>query len=299
MKFRTITLALAMTLIAFSQTFAQLTILSGPRDASYYQFVEDIRNVLAENNGVAIENRSTDGAAVNFQHLLDPESPHKIALMQADYLDYMNAVSRRDNITAINNIKVIVPLATEEIHLVTTKSKYLKNMHMLKESIVNIGDKTQGTYVTATFIKERSEIFWSSRNYHFDEALKELQLGNIDAFFIVGTAPMPKLDLHPDIMVDKLALVPLENFNGWADPYEAISITTSDYKWLEADVPTFGVKTVMIVNEAKLSDDEKDQLRKMVASLRELHPALIGKGHPKWAEVDLNNWDSSRWPLFE
>ena len=299
MKIKIFTLLAIITFFPFNRASAQLTILSGPKDATYYQFVDDIKNILTENNGVTLENKSTDGAAVNFQLLLDPESPFKIAMMQSDYLNYMNAVSMRDNKQAIKDIKIIVPLASEEIHLVTTKGKYLKNMQMLKDAVISIGDKTQGTYVTATFIKERSGIFWSSRNYHFDEALKNLQLGKIDGFFIVGTAPLAKLDLNPDIMIDKLALVPLDNFNGWADPYEPMTITTNDYKWLDADVPTFGVKTVMIVNEAKLSDEEKTQLRQMVASLRELHPVLIEKGHPKWAEVDLNSWDSSRWPVFE
>lgn len=299
MKIKALLFVLFAGIISISHTYAQLVILSGPKDGSYYPMVEDIKTVFTENADLSIVNRSTNGAATNYQQITDPNTPFKVAMMQMDYLNYMKAVSKRDNNQISDNIKVIVPLASEEIHLVTTQDHYYKDLTFLKDAVVAIGNKNQGTYVTATFIKERSEIFWSSRNYHFDEALKNLQLEKIDAFFIVGSAPLSKLDLSPEIMVDQLALVPLKNFNGWADYYEPLTITTKDYKWLKEDVPTFGVKTVLIVNEAKLNDDDRLQISRLVEGLNKQLPALQENGHPKWSEVNLNEWDTSLWPSLK
>jgi TRAP transporter TAXI family solute receptor len=280
-------------------SFAQLVILSGPEEGSYFPMVKDIESVFTENDQLTIINRATNGAAENYQQITNPESPYKVAMMQMDYLNYMKAISMRDNDKVSDNIKIIVPLASEEIHLVSTKKKDYKDLKNLREAVVGIGDKNQGTYTTASIIKDRSKVYWSSRNYHFDRALKELQLGNIDAFFIVGSAPIAKLDLSPEIMVNELILVPLKNFDGWADHYKPLTITTDDYKWLREDIPTFGVKTVLIVNEAKLTDDDRKQIDLLVNGLKEKHPDLIENGHPKWAEVDLSDWDTSLWPVLK
>jgi TRAP transporter TAXI family solute receptor len=298
MKFKSTLLMLAFSIFAI-HSFAQLVILSGPEEGSYYPMVKDIEAVFADNDELTILNRATNGAAENYQQITNPESPYKVAMMQMDYLNYMKAVSMRDNDKVSDNIKIIVPLASEEIHLVSTKKKDYKDLKNLRDAVVGIGDKNQGTYTTASIIKDRSKVYWSSRNYHFDRALKELQLGNIDAFFIVGSAPIAKLDLSPEIMVNELILVPLNNFDGWADHYKPLNITTDDYKWLREDIPTFGVRTVLIVNEAKLTEDDRRQIDLLVNGLKEKHPELIENGHPKWAEVDLADWDTSLWPVLK
>lgn len=299
MKTKIFILTLLMSVFSFSAIKAQLTILSGPENGTYYHFVKEISAVLGDKHGLKIENKSTNGAATNYQQLMDPSTPFKVAMMQMDYLNYMKVIDMRENNLRIDQVKVIVPLASEEIHLVTTESKYFKDLRDLDEAIVNLGNKNQGTYVTATFIKERTEIFWSSRNYHFDEALRSLQLEKIDAFFFVGSSPVDKLDLSPEVMVDQLTLVPLVNFNGWADYYEPLTISKDDYKWLEKDIPTFGVRTVLIVNESKLNDEDRAAIARFVEALNTSLPALQENGHPKWKEVDLSEWNTEIWPLYE
>jgi TRAP-type uncharacterized transport system substrate-binding protein len=222
-----------------------------------------------------------------------------VAMMQVDYLYYAQSVDKRDNKSLSKTIKVIVPLATEEIHLITTQNKGFNDLRDLDSAIIAIGNKNQGTYVTATFIKERSEVHWSSRNFHFDQALKDLKLEKIDAFFFVGTAPVDKLDLNPAVMVDQLALIPLVDFNGWAKYYDPVTISKEDYKWLEQDIPTFGVKTVLIVNEAKLTEEDRVEINRLVEGLKANLPALQEQGHPKWKEVDLSDWDPRDWPLYK
>jgi TRAP-type uncharacterized transport system substrate-binding protein len=206
---------------------------------------------------------------------------------------------------ALNNtertkaIKVIYPMANEEIHLVTRESSDIKHLKDLVKHKVAIGNKNQGTYATATLIERRSKVFYQSYNTHFDQALKDLALDRIDAFFIVGSAPMAKLDLNPKIMVDGLAMVPLEDFDGWAKYYEPDTISKEAYKWLEVDVPTFAVKTLLIVNESKLNADDRKKISELMENLQSNLTSLKLKGHSAWRGVDLNNWENVDWEQYK
>ena len=248
----------------------------------------------------------TTGAAFNYTQLIDPESPHKIALIQSDYLYYMQAKDYRNNTEESKQIKVLLPLANEEIHFVTKANSGLTKLQDLgkkdsdgKAKIVAIGTTDQGTYATANLIKDRSKVFWTSRNIHFDDALNDLFMDRIDAFIFVGSAPVEKLNMNPQSMVEELALLKLENFNDWAKYYHNDTIYAGDYKWLEEDVPTFSVRTLLIVNESKLTEEDKETVNKLAASIQNMYDLLKADGHPKWKEVNFYNWEEADWPMFK
>ena len=278
--------------------FAQLTILSGPEYGSYHRFIEDINNVLKTDTSDAVINKTSSGAANNFRQITDPDSPYKLAMMQSDYLYYMKAKDAKDNTQITDDLFVLLPIASEEIHFVTLESKGYTGLKSLPKKRVAIGNKGQGTYVTANIIKDRSEIYWSSRNFHFDQALKELYNDYIDAFVIVGSAPIEMIDLDPEASVDELALIELKDFNDWAKYYQPMTISKDTYKWLDKDINTFGVRGVLIVNKAKLDASDVEALNKLVNGIKSSLPELIEVGHPKWKETDFNNWISSDWPLY-
>lgn len=298
MKTKITLLLMVVGLFPFSNLIGQMTILSGPEQGSYYQFVQDIKMVLANEEDKQYINQPTSGAAYNYEQLVDPASPAKYALIQSDYLFYAQSIDFRENTSKTKDIKVVLPLANEEIHLVTRKSTGLTRLDELEKKVVAIGDKNQGTYATASLIKERSQVFWSSRNIHFDQALKELLMKRLDAFFFVGSAPIEKLNVNPQAMVDELALIELHDMNNWAKYYDPDTIYTTDYKWLEKNVPTYSVKTVLVVNEAKLTKEDRVALSRLVSGIQTQFDVLKAEGHPKWKEVDLFDWDEEVWPLF-
>ena len=280
-------------------SFAQLTILSGVEYGSYHTFVKDINTVLKSDNADVIINQKTSGAADNFLRITDPDSPYKLAMMQSDYLYHMKTIDVRDNTHLTENLLVVLPLSSEEIHFVMRKKDGYGGLKNLKDKRVGIGSKGQGTYVTASIIKDRSEVYWSSRNYHFDKSLAELFNDNLDAFVIVGSAPIEKLNIDAMPNIDELDLVNLEDFNDWAKYYEPMVIPKESYKWLDADINTFGVRSVLIVNKAKLSAEEAEELNKLIEGIRLNMDKLIETGHPKWKETDLDDWDKSDWPMYD
>ena len=299
MKTKISFLILLFSVSTFYSAFAQLTILSGPDQLTYYRFVEDINNVLGNDSVKPFINKSTNGAGYNFEQLVDKNSPYKIALIQEDVLYYMSALDHRDNTNKTKDLKVVVPLAQEQIQVITRKNAGLNNLQDLKEKMVAIGTTDQGTYMTANYIKIRSEVYWRSRNIHIDDVLNELYMDRIDAFFIVGSAPISKLNIDPRAMVKGIDLMELDNFNGWADYYENDTIYKGTYKWLEKDVPTYSVQTVMVVNTSKLTDKDKAELNAFIENLNANLDKLKEVGHQQWKEVDLNDWSPEDWPLYK
>ena len=306
MKLKNIILTILSVIVLSCVTFAQLTLLSGPEQGSYYRFGQDIASVIGSDPGNAIFNQVTSGAAYNFNQLVDPKSPFKVALIQSDYLYYMQALDNRDNAEKTKPIKVVLPLANEEIHIVTKANSGLKKLQDLgnlkngdQRIKVAIGTQDQGTYATANLIKDRSQIFWASRNIHFDDVMHELFMDRIDAFIMVGSAPLQKLDFNPQALIEEIALIELENFNDWAKYYDNDTIYATDYKWLETNVPTFSVKTLLIVNESKLTEDDKKAIHKLKIGILNNFDILKETGHPKWKEVNLNDWTDSDWPMYK
>jgi TRAP transporter TAXI family solute receptor len=299
MKAKVTLLALSFMFFSFYSTKAQLPILSGPSQGSYYQFISNLENVLTFENKKLVTNIETNGAAFNFEQLADLNSPYKLALTQSDFLYTKQALDMLNNTEKTKNIKVILPLANEEIHLVTLSGSGIKGLKDLTHKMVAIGTQYQGTYTTSNIIRDQSKVNWTSKNTSFENALGELGRKEIDAFFIVGSSPLEKLDIIPQVIVDGLALVPLHDFNDWAKYYQNDTIRAGEYRWLEKDVPTFGVKTLLIINDAKLTDQDKENIDLIIKGIRTNLDKLKAEGHPKWKEVDLSDWDSSDWPLYE
>lgn len=299
MKTKITFLLISFVVISFTSAHAQLNILSGPNQGSYNKFVSDIENVLSTDSTKLVVNTETTGAAYNFEKVADLKSPYKVALIQSDLLFTMHGLDMVNNGEKTKNIKVILPLANEQVHLVTLKNSKLSKLEDLSKKMVAIGTKNQGTYYTSNLIKDRSRVFWNSRTIAFEDALKELAQRNIEAFFMVGSAPLQKLDLNPQAFAGGIKLLPLENSAEWAKDYKKDVIRAKDYKWLEEDIPTFSIKTLLIVNEAKLTDQDRKDIAALSEGIKANMEKLKTDGHPKWGEVDLSDWDANDWPLYK
>lgn len=299
MKTKFVLFFLLITGMTAPRAIGQVTILSGPKQASYYHFVDDIANVLNTESETLVVNKETSGAAFNFDQLVDPKSPHKVALMQSDYLYYMQSFDFKNNTEKTKSLKVVLPLANEEIHVVSKEGFNIRRLQDLDSMTVAIGTKDQGTYATANLIKDRSEVYWKSRNVHYVDAMKELSMDRVHAFMIVGTAPLEKLDVNPQAMTHQLVMVELNDFNGWAKYYDNDTIYAADYKWLERDTPTFAVRTVLLINEKKMNDTDHKAVKQIMNGILNKYDVLKAQGHPKWKEVDFSDWSDSDWPMMK
>jgi TRAP transporter TAXI family solute receptor len=299
MRLKHFSLFLLLSLLSSEFISAQMIILSGPEKASYHQFVDDMITVLEQDSIRAFSNVATNGAAYNFNELTDPNTPIKMAMMQSDYLYYMQMLDNKNNTTKTANIKVLMPLGNEEIHIVTREEDKLTSLEDLSKKRIACGTESQGTYATAILIKDKSRVFWNTEVLHFDKALKDLMGYKIDGFIMVGSAPLPGLQFNPQSVVTKVSLMNLENLNGWAEYYTPEVIKAGTYKWQANDVQTFSIKTVLVVNDSKLTAKDRELLALFTQTLKIKDTNLVEIGHPGWTEVNFSDWDPSNWPMFK
>jgi TRAP transporter TAXI family solute receptor len=285
MKYNKRFLLITMIFLSFGQVFCQMIILSGPEKGSYNRFVNDIVTIVGEKSGIKLINLPTGGSAFNFKKLADPKSADKIALIQSDYLSLMQAEDKLNNTNKTGSIKVVLQLAKEEIQIVAKKSSGLKKLQDLDKKKVIIGNEDQGSYATGKIIRDRSKVNWTSYYAGYDLMLKQISAGSVDAGLIVGSAPINILDIDPQVMTDGISMLELDDFNGWAKYYENDTIYRGEYKWLDKDIPTFSVRTLLIVNESKLTSAEKQTVAAIKSGIIKHLELLRKQGHPKWEEV--------------
>lgn len=134
---------LAFLLFGFligTSAIAQITILSGPEQGSYHQFVSDLEKLLNNDSVKLIVNQPTQGATINLENIANPQSPFKVALVQEDYMFIMQNKDILQRTKTMSDIQVIYPFVKEEIHLVTRKDKSINTLKDISDStLVSIG----------------------------------------------------------------------------------------------------------------------------------------------------------------
>lgn len=90
-------LSLLVAVVISSGTFAQLTILSGIKQATQYNIGQDISTIVAKGLDYDVYNKETKGAMDSFNALTDPNSKFNLAIIPSDLLYYMQAQDMRLN----------------------------------------------------------------------------------------------------------------------------------------------------------------------------------------------------------
>ena len=272
---------------------AQLTIATGFERGSYYTMANDMKGVSSNPDQIKII--TTTGSISNFNKITR-DSNVDIGFMQFDVLVYeeLSDVKKKSKVT--DNVKIVMPLGYEEIHLLTLKEFKIKNLKDLKEKTVAIGPKTMGSHYTAQLIKKLTEGEWDESEMSFDDAMGALLAGRIDALFFVGAAPIQKF-ISPSPAFNKLALVPITD-KKLSEYYTPTIIKKGTYSWQEKDVETFSVKMVVTVDISKLSPADASLLNQFIGDVKGNLSKLQDKGHPKWKTIDFN-FSDVKWKVYE
>jgi TRAP transporter TAXI family solute receptor len=269
--------------------FGQIKITSGYEGEIYNQFAIDIKN----NTDVPIAIYTSQGSIENLSNLLN--NGFQLGFLQYDVLLF----NELENPEIKNKIKVMLPLYVEEIHLVTRKDGNIKSLSDLKGKRVGTGSEMSGTNITATFIQYKTMIKWTPISLPFDKSISSLVNDSIDAFFYVGAAPSNLLKSLSANVQQLIKLVPIENKN-LKDFYKKSTIKKKTYPWLNEDIQTISVMSLIAVNTLNINDSTSIIIESLYEDLKgNLQGIQKNKlSHIKWDDVDFTDTDDIDWPIY-
>jgi TRAP transporter TAXI family solute receptor len=266
----------------YASMASAFTIATGPGDGSYFQIAQDIKNVAGK-EGIDIQVMPTKGSLQNIDLL--GTGKVDLAIVQLDALRFVSEVLKQQkNLDLFDSIKVVMNLYPEEIHVISNKND-VQTFYQLEGKRVSVGTEGGGTAVTAAVLFAAYDIKATVSFETFEDAIKKMDQGNLDAVMFVGGAPVPfiaKLD-------GKSHFVRLPANPGLEQIYLRTKLGKSEYGWAGADTETYAVPASIMGLDKK---DEKyaAQMQKLVLAILNSADYLRANGHPKWKSSIIQSY---------
>lgn len=265
---------LTIVLCLFAQAVWAFTIATGPSDGTYFQIAQDIKN-LATKDGVELQVMPTKGSLENIQLL--GAGKIDLAIVQLDALRFVSEILKQQKgLNLFDSIKVILNLYPEEIHVLSNKND-IQTFYQLEGKRLSVGGEGGGTAITAAVLLAMYDIKATVSSETFDEAMKKMGQGQLDAVMFVGGAPVPfigKLD-------NKVHLLRLPASPALEQIYVRTSLGKSQYNWATTDTETYAVPA-SIMGVDKKDEKYQGQMQKLVLAILNSADYLRANGHPKW-----------------
>jgi len=273
---------LALILSFYSQVAWALTIATGPSDGSYFQIAQDIKNVVGK-EGIDLNVMATKGSLENLELLTSGKAD--LAIVQLDALRFISDVTKQDlGVDVFDKIKVVLNLYPEEIHILTNK-KDIQTFYNLEGKRVSVGPPGGGTAVTAAVLFNIYDIKATVTEEPFEEAVKKMDQGTLDAVIFVGGAPVPfigKLD-------NRFHFVRLPSNQILDQIYLRVQLGKQQYGWAGADTETYAVPAV-IMGLDKRDEKYTTQMQQLVLTILNNREFLEANGHPKWKSAIIQTY---------
>ncbi|MBL6963359.1 MAG: TAXI family TRAP transporter solute-binding subunit [Bacteroidetes bacterium] len=268
-----------------------ICIVSGAESGSYYQIAQDIIRIY---NG-KVNLKPSKGAVNNYAMLInDPDID--VAFTQYDVLLKAKQYDYQTKSHNTDQIKVLLPLGSEEIHMLVRLDSKIFGISDLKDKKVGVGNPAkEGTYLTSGLIKSISGVRWIDYEKTFDSSFVALLKGEIDALFFVGYAPVNKLNSLLPTYNQLIRLVPIKD-ERLGQFHKKSIITAGTYPWLFYDVETYSVNSFLVTNTTNEAPIDAEKLEKFLITIRDKQETLKSEGHDMWKEVDLN-YDDIKWEI--
>ncbi|MBT3208708.1 MAG: TAXI family TRAP transporter solute-binding subunit [Bacteroidetes bacterium] len=314
-----ISFTLFLSLIYFSITVlnAQVKIVTGFKNGSYTEMANDIKRVakdvikvdtsfvkegefkITETEVPFVSIKTTTGSYFNGKRLIGNinKKEKEVFFIQEDVLTFIKDKSEREKgKDCTKDIRILLPLGKEEIHLIVRADSRIKSIKDLRNRTVSIGSVNQGTNITASTIKEITGINWKSVNMSFGKAKTALLSGNIDAFFFVGSAPVK--DIASAGTDSRFKLVPISD-KKLDKHFMKSSIFADAYKWIDADVGTYSVNVFLATNVKTEDFEDAENVRILLSTIKQNIAKLQEKGHKGWKFVKFDFSKVVNWEIHE
>ncbi|GHF39004.1 hypothetical protein HNQ07_001799 [Deinococcus metalli] len=292
MKPLALTLALSLTAAqAAPATF--LNVATGSSTGTYSAMFKNIGVQCTQS--AYLKERGTSGSLENIDLLLSNQV--SLAFVQSDVL---KAKQQIDQDARVENIKALLPLHNEEVHLFAKPAVVKKNIFgkTTTTGVTTFADLKNkkvaawgGSLITAKVLSAKLGVPYTILSVKDrDAAFNALNGGQVDAVLaVVGQPASWVKDLNG------VNLVPIAYTAALSGLYSSAKLL---YENMGADaVPTVAVQSVLVTRDFKTPDKKKILLDYQKCALTHLVNLQEDEGmHPKWQEVTFKTWP---WPQYK
>jgi TRAP transporter TAXI family solute receptor len=258
------------------------TIATGPSDGTYFQIAQDIKN-LALKDRIELQVMPTKGSFENIELL--GTGKVDLAIVQLDALRFTSEIAKQQQgLDVFDSIKVVLNLYPEEIHILA-KDKDIQSFYNLEGKRVSVGVQGGGTALTAAVLFSVYDIKANVAHDTFEDAVKKMDQGMLDAVVFVGGAPVPfiaKLD-------GRFHFVRLPGNAVLEQIYLRTPLGKKHYGWTGADTDTFSVPSA-IMGVDNRSEKFAGEMQHLVLSVLNGREYLETSGHPKWKNAIIQTY---------
>lgn len=260
-----------------------LRLMTGDEQGTYYQIGREISEQTGK-VGINLQVLPSDGSWANIIALFNNDT--EFAIFQIDA--YLKAARNFYGNTAKNiheEIKVVMPLYHEEIHILKAKERAL-NFAGEEAFIVGCGPINSGSCLSAGVIAEFYGKTFTYVNGSYEQALLDLKAGRLDLVIFTAGKPIKMLEGQTG-----LDLVSLPRTRKAAELYLYSTITPEDYPWLNQPVETYGVRSVLATMIQEQEGLANDLVGAVHFTIQINEDYLKKNGHPKWGEVQFRGFN--------
>ena len=273
---------------------------TGGETGTYIKIGRDIKEVC---EGVLnIKVNPSNGSLDNIVKLLESKKS-QYGIVQNDALDYFKR-KRYKSGNLEKELKYIFPLYNEEIHIVVNKNSNINSIDDLEGKRVNVGKANSGSWVTATMIKELTNINWIDSNFDPRKALIDVINQELDAMIYVVGKPAAIFSEKSLSHVNSIKLLPcfhkkLEDF------YLNAKINADTYEWQDETVDVYAVKAILITYDYACNPEVPRYgeaawgICKLINQINSNLDCLRKEGHEKWKEIDPQNLRDVNWEVHK
>jgi len=282
----------SLLLVASANVCAQnISIATGGTGGVYYPMGGGLANVLSKHVPGMQATAEVTGGSVDNLNLIGSGKPYVAFSMVDAVLDAAKGQQKFQGRKV--DVKTLLVLYPNRMHVVTTEATGIKTMADLKGRRISAGSPGSATEIMAFRVMEGAGLDPSKdvtrERLGVAESANALKDKKIDAFFWVGglpTAAVTDLASTPGIkirMIDHADAVDAMN-KKWGNLYYADVIAKSTYAGMAADNKMASVANILIANTSM----PDEQAYKIVKAIFDHQKDLIAV-HQEYANVKISN----------
>lgn len=220
-------------------------------------------------SGVNVIVKNTAGSQANLRLLNDGFID--MAIVQSDMLS--EAVNGTDDFkgSPVSDVRAVAALYMEDFQIVVRADSDIESIADLAEKRISLGEDGSGVAKNAEYILNSAGISMNMVNtcyMNYQQSAEALKDGEIDAFFAVLGAPADVISqLAEDISI---RLLPMDErtaayMTNLYEGYFSTEIKAGTYSGINEDVPTIGVKAVLVADASA----DAQTVKKLTAAIFE------------------------------